>query len=168
LFCFILSGCTEGESQQIGDVEAVVFTDRSDPVLEYTYVIGNKGTFAQVCVFPGYSDRKFFFRPALAGEVLEEMPKWRQQAGEIKPPFVPGGPWFFRITVPRASSQPEKEDYFKDTNADLRKWLAGLRSQVVHDEYRIDAPPDWVTSDGRIMNRLVLETPIIHGRVQWR
>jgi hypothetical protein len=147
LFTVAPNGCAKEENQQMG---VFVFTDRNDPEIEYTYAISSTGVFAQSCIFPGHTNRRFFLRPALAGKALDELSKWQQRPTQVQPPFVPEAGQLFRISIPSDFSEPVKTDYFEDNNIDLQKWLAGLRSQVVRDEYRINVPPDWVTSDSRI------------------
>ena len=137
--------------------DVYIFVDRSDAQLEYAYVIGQKGVFAQVSTFPGYDDRRFYLSLGISEQSQNIAKEWEKRTGEITPPFMPGGPWFSRTAICTNSTQPGETSYFKDTNIALRKWLVSLRGEVVAEKYRVEKPPEWVTADQRITNRLGMQ-----------
>jgi hypothetical protein len=152
--CLAFFGCEEkcGSRHRAGTsmTSTYIFVDRSDAKLEYAYVIGRNGVFAQVCVFPGHTNRGFFFLERLPGRMAKEVIRWQEQAAEIKPPFLPGGPWFSRTRVPSSSEQPASTEYFANANSVLRNWLIELRTEVTKEEHSVARPPDWVSEDTRI------------------
>jgi hypothetical protein len=137
-------------------MKAYMFVDRSDAKLEFVYVIGADGIFARSIEFPGYSKSQFFFRAHLPDRVAGEALRWEGHDGEIKPPFIPDGPWFSKLSIPASPDEPAKEVYFKDENQALRKWLLDLRGELINANNAVTQPPDWVSSDPRIQARLGL------------
>jgi hypothetical protein len=157
--CVVGAGCNGQNAQGKKDgrsniTTAYVFLDRSDAKLEYAYVIGPQGVFAQVSDFPGYANRKFFLSAQLPGRLTEEAHKWQQESGELKPPLIPDGPLFSMTAIPPDRSKDGETSYFKDSNADIRKWLTALRSDIITDEHRVTEVPGWVADDARIKTRL--------------
>ena len=88
-----------GSSTRPVNETAFVFVDRSDPEFEYAYVVSTKGVIAQVSVFPGYTNRQLFAVPHLPEPLAAGAKRWEQVPGEIRPPFIPGGPWFSRTAL---------------------------------------------------------------------
>lgn len=143
-----------GNGDNVNKARVFVFVDRSDADWEHTYIVGEKGIFAQISLFPGYTNRRFFFQPHPAEKLTTEARQWEQLPGEIKPPFAPDGPWFSRTAVFLDTEEATDTDYFRDSNTGIRKWLTELRNAIVKDEYRVAEPPRWVVEDKRIKSRL--------------
>jgi hypothetical protein len=150
--------CTDKHGANAGNdmnkETAFIFVDRSHAHFEHAYVVSTMGIFAQVSVFPGHTDRKLFLLPRLPESLATEAKQWEQLPGEIKPPFIPDGPWFSRTAVVGESKEPPTTDYFKDSNEGLHKWLLELREVVVKEEYRVAEPPQWIAENNQITSRL--------------
>lgn len=160
LLCVLAPGCDRGAGTGgvagSGATDVFVFVDRSHFELEHDFVLASQGIFAQVSVFPGYGNRQFYFCREVSARVRNEAENWKQHAGEITPPFIPGGPWFSRTDVTSSSRQSATTVYFRNENADLRRWLSDLKGEIVRDENRVEKPPEWVSGDERIKERLGL------------
>lgn len=143
-----------GTGSDMNKETAFVFVDRSDPELEYVYVVSERGIVAQVSVFPGYTNRRIFRVPRLPETLGTEAKRWERLPGEITPPFVPGEPWFSRSEIRLDAETPTKEAYFRDSNEGLHKWLHDLRKALVKEEYRLTELPRWIAENKRITREL--------------
>ena len=143
-----------GSSTRPVNETAFVFVDRSDPEFEYAYVVSTKGVIAQVSVFPGYTNRQLFAVPHLPEPLAAGAKRWEQVPGEIRPPFIPGGPWFSRTAILLDAETPAETEYFKDSNEGLRKWLRDLRKAVVKEDCRLAELPRWIAENSQMTRRL--------------
>jgi hypothetical protein len=70
-------------------------------------------------------------------------------SGRATPPFVPGGPWYSRMTI--VVNQKERGEYwFRNDNQQVQEWFAFLRRSFVKNELRVDRVPDWILENDQV------------------
>src|ERR1700739_1732066 len=97
----------------------------------------------QVAVFPGYTGCRWYHCPKVPMDLLRQIQMWAVRAGDITPPFEPGGPWFCRITLTSDQARKRGEAWFRNDNQEVKEWFKSLGHALVRDEYRVDTLPSW-------------------------
>jgi len=155
-FCGCKSGTEQVGNTGKGQPYYYVFTDRSDPILEYVFVLKDGEMFAQVANFPGYEDRTYYQMRELPAELQRQIAKWIERKADVTPPLVPSGPNFSVTQVPLTRSGIAETRYFKSDNQDIKAFLRDLRADVVIERHKVSEPPEWVMRDQRIRMHLGL------------
>ena len=150
LMLCVVAGC--GRSGAVGTqasggsaAKMYVFHDRLDSMYEWVIVIDGPRTFLQKAVFPGYGDRKWYelkedFSGAAACKAV----------GELKPPFVPGGPNLARRTF---AGGAEEDAYFRDDNSVMRGFVKAAEAAASKTE-PLKELPEWVMSHKGVLLQL--------------
>ena len=79
-----------GVGSEMLDNSVYVFWDRSDAIYEHLFIMRNGEVFAQVAVFPGHEDKKWYFlkelpeAPAAAAGALSDV-RWN---GDRRSPYL--------------------------------------------------------------------------------
>lgn len=127
-----------------------IFTDQSDAIHQYVFVIRDGRVFAQQATFPGYATRSYYLSEQVPDELRKGIDAWADHPGEVKPPFAPDSIHYYATSLSRATTQPGEMRFFRNDNQAIRAFLLGLRQYVVSANHRIASPPEWVTNDPRI------------------
>lgn len=125
------------------------FSDRRDSELEHLYAVRDHEVAAQVALFPGYGERKWY-RATLADDFLRRFKTWSVRSGDILPPFLPHGPWYARITLTPDKEKARGEAWFRNDSQEVQAWFEELQHAFVKHDNRVDRLPDWIEGDERI------------------
>jgi hypothetical protein len=160
--CVPLLGCGARTGQEPWSTETIyVFSDRQDARLEHKYFFRYRASFAQVCVFPGYTERQWYACPAVPDEWMEHIRASATRPGDLSPPFEPHGPYYSRISLKPDSTEERGEAWFRDDNRKVQVWFGTLRESFVQDAYRTNKLPDWLERNEQARKHLgMFDTPM--------
>jgi hypothetical protein len=127
-----------------------IFSDRTDPVWEYCYLVRGNEVVVQKAVFPGYADRSWYRRTVHSEGLMNQMKEWAVRPGNISPPFKPGGPLWSRFSITPDATRERGEAWFSNDNIEVADWLGTLKRECVRNEYRIEKLPAWIADDERV------------------
>lgn len=141
----LFGGCQE--PAPLSDVEVRVLGNRSDPTYEWVFAFYGDEVVAQRHIFPGYTQTIIFSYSATSPAIPD---KFVVGPGNVEPPFVPGGPWFYRVDIPGDASAEIRTVYFGNDTRELGQAFSDLETVIQSKGKRLDVLPDWVAESSRI------------------
>ena len=147
LFPLLINGCADGTPTP--SITVRIMGDYSHHTYAWVFAFRGDQVVAQRHLFPGY-DEPAIFRLRHASNLIPD--EYFSGDGNVEPPFLPGGPWFYRVDVAFEGPGEERSVYFANDTDELRVALPKLKATVMSEGERLETLPTWV-----------IETPSVSG-----
>jgi hypothetical protein len=135
----------------------VVFRDRSQRRLEYTYLVSPEHVAAQVAKLDGLrhrEDRKWYWLTPAPPALLRQARLWSTRGAVKRLSWSPNSSPPFTCTTFTADCSDDTEFEFSGQQEGVTEWFATLRTALVQEQYHVSELPRWIAAKGILKHHL--------------